>query len=93
METERARRLADFVQWVGANIKGNKKGEAQLFMDWFFQTFGHAGLKEGGSTLEERIKKADGKGISFAIAFSPGRSNRLNPSFLARCHRPFRART
>ncbi len=66
METERAKRLANFVSWVGANIKGDEKGEAQVFLDRFFQAFGHAGLKEAGATLEERIKKADGKGISFA---------------------------
>jgi type II restriction/modification system DNA methylase subunit YeeA len=66
METERAKRLAGFVSWVGANIKGDEKGEAQVFLDRFFQAFGHAGLKEAGATLEERIKKGDGKGTSFA---------------------------
>ena len=66
METERAKRLAEFVSWVGANIKGDEKGEAQVFLDRFFQAFGHAGLKEAGATLEERIKKGDGKGTAFA---------------------------
>jgi hypothetical protein len=66
METERAKRLAGFVSWVRANIKGDEKGEAQVFLDRFFQAFGHAGLKEAGATLEERIKKADGKGPGFA---------------------------
>jgi hypothetical protein len=66
METERAKRLANFVSWVGANIKGDEKGEARIFLDRFFQAFGHAGLKEAGATLEERIKKTDGKGTSFA---------------------------
>jgi 16S rRNA C1402 N4-methylase RsmH len=37
METERAKRLANFVSWVGANIKGDEKGEAQVFLDRFFQ--------------------------------------------------------
>ncbi len=41
METERAKRLANFVSWVGANIKGDEKGEAQVFLDRFFQAFGH----------------------------------------------------
>jgi hypothetical protein len=66
METERAKRLANFVSWVGANIKGDEKGEAQVFLDRFFQAFGHAGLKEAGATLEERIKKGPGKGTLFA---------------------------
>ena len=55
METERAKRLAGFVSWVGANIKGDEKGEAQVFLDRFFQAFGHAGLKEAGARLEERM--------------------------------------
>ena len=66
METERAKRLAEFVSWVGANIKGDEKGEAQVFLDRLFQAFGHAGVREAGATLEERIKKADGKGTAFA---------------------------
>ncbi len=66
METERAKRLAGGVAGVAANIKGDEKGEAQVFLDRFFQAFGHAGLKEAGATLEDRIKKADGKGTSFA---------------------------
>jgi hypothetical protein len=31
METERAKRLADFVSWVGVNIRGDEKGEAQVY--------------------------------------------------------------
>jgi len=62
METERAKRLAGFVSWVGANIKGYEKGEAQVFLDRFFQAFGHAGLKEAGATLEEPVKKGEGRG-------------------------------
>ena len=37
METERVKRLAGFVSWVGANIKGDEKGEAQVFLDRIFQ--------------------------------------------------------
>ncbi len=66
MEIKRGKRLADFVSWVGANIKGDEKGEAQVFLDRFFQAFGHAGLREAGATLEERIKKSDGRGTAFA---------------------------
>ncbi|SDO24643.1 DNA methyltransferase [Afipia sp. GAS231] len=47
-------------------LKGDEKGEAQVFCDRLFQAFGHKGYKEAGATLEERIKKASGKGTSFA---------------------------
>ena len=47
METERAKRLAGFVLWVEANIKGYEKGEARLFLDRFFQDFGHGGIDIG----------------------------------------------
>jgi hypothetical protein len=66
METERAKRLADFVSWVGANIRGDEKGETQVYLDRLFQGFGHAGAREAGAILVDRIKKADGKGTSFA---------------------------
>jgi hypothetical protein len=64
--SERGARLADFVSWVQANIRGDEKGEAQVFLDRLFQAFGHAGVKEAGATLEERVKKAEGKGTTFA---------------------------
>jgi hypothetical protein len=64
METERAKRLAEFVSWVGANIKGDEKGEAQVFLDRLFRGFGHDGVPEAGAMLEMRVKKADGKGTS-----------------------------
>lgn len=66
IQNERGARLAEFVAWVKANIQGDEKGEAQVFLDRLFQAFGHAGLKEAGATLEERIKKASGKGTNFA---------------------------
>ncbi|HWE40451.1 MAG TPA: type IIL restriction-modification enzyme MmeI [Isosphaeraceae bacterium] len=63
---ERKARLAEFVGWVGQNIKGDEKGEAQVFLDRLFRGFGHEGAREAGATFEERVKKADGKGTSFA---------------------------
>ncbi|MDI6653259.1 hypothetical protein QMA67_09965 [Gluconobacter japonicus] len=57
--------LNEFVAYV-ALLKGDEKGEAQVFCDRLFKAFGHAGYKEAGATLEERIKKASGKGTSFA---------------------------
>jgi hypothetical protein len=50
METERAKRLAEFVSWVGANIKGDDKGEAQVFRDRLFRGFGHEGVQKAGAT-------------------------------------------
>lgn len=48
------------------NLTGDEKGEAQIFCERLFQAFGHAGLREAGATLEQRIKKIDTKGMSFA---------------------------
>src|SRR5579859_3231514 len=66
METERGKRLAGFVSWVGTNVRGDEKGEAQVFLDRLFQGFGHAGASEAGAIQEARIKKTEGKGTSFA---------------------------
>ena len=37
-------------------LKGDEKGEAQVFCDRLFQAFGHKGYKEAGATLEFRLK-------------------------------------
>lgn len=58
--------LADFVTWTTAHIKGDEKGEAQIFLDHLFNAFGWAGgLKEAGASCEERVKKSGG-GTAFA---------------------------
>jgi hypothetical protein len=57
--------LGGFVAWCGEHIRGDEKGEAQLFLDHLFRAFGHAGLKEAGATCEDRVKK-DGGGTAFA---------------------------
>ncbi len=57
--------LQGFVAWCGAHIQGDEKGEAQIFLDHLFRAFGHAGTKEAGATLEDRIVKGDG-GTAFA---------------------------
>ncbi len=60
-------RLQEFVAWCGQHISGDEKGEAQIFLDHLFASFGHAGgLKAAGATLEMRIAKADTSGVSFA---------------------------
>ena len=66
MHEDRKQRLAEFVAWVAQHIKGDEKGEAQIFLDRLFAAFGRKGVKEAGATLEERIKKADNRGTAFA---------------------------
>ncbi len=55
METEVEKRLARFISYVRAIIQGVERREAQVFLDRFFQGFGHAGLKVAYATLEDRI--------------------------------------
>ena len=52
--------MATFVAHV-ATLKGDEKGEAQVFCDRLFRAFGHQGYKEAGAILEERVKLADGR--------------------------------
>jgi hypothetical protein len=58
-------RITKFLAYAGT-LKGDEKGEAQVFCDRLFQAFGHEGYKEAGATLEDRIKQSGGKGTSFA---------------------------
>src|SRR5215211_8635466 len=58
---ERIQRLVDYAK----TLKGDEKGEAQVFCDRLFQAFGHAGYKEAGATLEFRVK-SQGKSTKFA---------------------------
>ncbi|WP_293912429.1 class I SAM-dependent DNA methyltransferase, partial [Deinococcus sp.] len=46
-------------------LKGDEKGESQVFLDRLFQAFGHAGYKEAGAELEFRVAKQGG-GKKFA---------------------------
>jgi hypothetical protein len=57
-----AERLHTFVNYVAEYLKGDEKGEAQLFLDKFFRAFGHEGAIEAGATYEERIHKGSKKG-------------------------------
>jgi SAM-dependent methyltransferase len=63
--TQKQEHLDQFVQWCAAHIRGDEKGEAQIFLDRLFRAFGQPGVKEVGAVFEERIKK-EGKGTSFA---------------------------
>ncbi len=54
--------IATFVQFCQQHIKGDEKGEAQVFLDRFFRAFGHEGAIEAGATYEERVKKGSRTG-------------------------------
>lgn len=41
------------------SLKGDEKGEAQLFCDHLFRAFGHGGIIEANGLLEARIKFSD----------------------------------
>jgi type II restriction/modification system DNA methylase subunit YeeA len=49
--------LQEFVNYCQEYIKGDEKGEAQIFLEKFFQAFGHKGTKEAGAIFEDRIEK------------------------------------
>ena len=59
--------LADFCAYCEKHIRGDEKGEAQIFLDRLFTAFGFAeGLKGAGAECEFRIKHEDRRGTSFA---------------------------
>lgn len=62
--SEAVEKMNALVQYA-ESLKGDEKGEAQVFCDRLFQAFGHDGYKEAGATLEFRIKKQK-KSTSFA---------------------------
>jgi hypothetical protein len=53
MLSAQAERLQQFVDYA-QKLKGDEKGEAQVFCDRLFQAFGHGGYREAGATLEDR---------------------------------------
>ena len=68
MSNSRTEKLAAFVEWSRLHVKGDEKGEAQIFLDRLFQAFGHAGSLDVGGAPEYRVRKAteDGGGTAFA---------------------------
>ncbi|MEG4146656.1 DNA methyltransferase [Microcoleus sp. Pol12B5] len=62
--TDTLNNINRFVEYV-RTLKGDEKGEAQVFCDRLFQAFGHLGYKEAGAELEFRVK-AKGKTTKFA---------------------------
>ncbi len=68
--------LRDFVGWWRQNIKGDEKGEAQIFLDHLMRAFGHEGAIEAGGRYEQRIRRRrNGKTtVSFADYLFPKRA-------------------
>src|SRR5689334_6796572 len=61
-------KLSSFVDWCQKHITGDEKGQAQIYLDRFFQAFGHGGVFEVGGQTEFRVRKSheDGGGTAFA---------------------------
>src|SRR5947209_20286213 len=61
-------KLAEFVAWSQKHITGDEKGQAQIFLDRLFQSFGQPGCLDVGGATEFRIRKSDedGGGTAFA---------------------------
>ena len=55
-------KLAEFVAWSQKHITGDEKGQAQIFLDRLFQSFGQPGCLDVGGTTEFRIRKSDEDG-------------------------------
>ena len=58
--------LEKFVRYRQEHLIGDEKGEAQVFLDRFFQGLGHGGVREAGATLEMRLARHDEGGTAFA---------------------------
>lgn len=67
--------LRNFVVWWREHIKGDEKGEAQIFLDHLMRAFGHAGAIEAGGNYETRVRRRrNGKAtVSFADYLLPKR--------------------
>jgi hypothetical protein len=63
-------KIKDFIAYA-AKLKGDEKGEAQIFLDRLFQAFGHAGSIEVGGIFEYRVHP--GKTTKFADLVWPRR--------------------
>ncbi|MFP4007408.1 MAG: DNA methyltransferase [Spirulinaceae cyanobacterium] len=55
-------RLQKFIDYTQQYISGKERQDAQIFLDRFFQAFGHEGAKEAGAVYETAIKKGSKKG-------------------------------
>lgn len=60
MITERKQKFEEFIHWFDKHITGDEKGEGQIFLERFIQSFGNKGIKEVGAVCEDRVKKKSG---------------------------------
>ncbi len=66
--------LHEFVAWWRAHIKGDEKGEAQIFLDHLMRAFGHEGALEAGECEPRVRRRRNGKTtVSFADYLIPKR--------------------
>ncbi|MCY4144924.1 MAG: N-6 DNA methylase [Chloroflexi bacterium] len=67
--------LREFVDWWKANIAGDERGEAQIFLDHLMRAFGHEGALEAGGKYESRVRRRrNGKSpVAFADYLAPKR--------------------
>src|SRR5665811_550665 len=63
----------EFFNYCQNNIRGDEKGEAQLFLEHFFVALGYKGTKEAGATFEHRIRNVDKHSTTFADLLWPKR--------------------
>lgn len=54
--------LDKFINYRLQYISGKERQDAQIFLDRFFQAFGHEGVKEAGADYEIKVKKGSKKG-------------------------------
>ena len=59
--------LRDFVDWWRENIKGDEKGEAQIFLDHLMRAFGNEGALEVGE-YESRVRRRRNSATTVSFA-------------------------
>lgn len=61
MSADRKQKFEEFVAWFDKHITGDEKGEGQIFLERFIQSFGNKGIRDVGAVCEDRVKKKTGK--------------------------------
>lgn len=59
--------LQEFVSFCQQYISRKERSQAQIFLDKFFQAFGHEGVIEAGAELEKAIAKGSKKGKTICL--------------------------